>query len=246
MVPIEELWEVEENRFDPQLGRSPSVWFLPFASWAEREVPEGGVVPLLPCFFCSYSPGFCTVLSVVGKIVAFPCLVTSSLSSIEVASLRAMVLAMLSDSWNWLKSLYVSDSVQIGVVTQFKGLAAPGRFLVIGIGPEEGGSGFDVLASEFPTLRPDGSEDLSVNGSQFWPLVVGLVGVEGVIVLSLFGLWVSLSGKGVQGIGVTFRAAGAIGGKAPEGGSYEYVFWEHSGKAHPGTGEGWYHRSFWD
>ncbi len=65
--------------------------------------------------------------------------------------------------------------------------------------------GFNILASEFPGLGPEGSKESSVDRGKFWPLIVGAIGVEGVIVLLLDDdrLWGSGSGKEILSIKVT-------------------------------------------
>ncbi len=50
------------------------------------------------------------------------------------------------------------------------------------------------------------TEELSVDEGEFRPLEIGAIGIEGVIVLSLDGLWGLGSGEGIWGIGVAILA----------------------------------------
>ncbi len=57
--------------------------------------------------------------------------------------------------------------------------------------PKKCSSKLDVSLSKLPGLCLMETEESSVDGGEFGPLVIGAISIEGVIVFSLDGLWVS-------------------------------------------------------
>ncbi len=62
--------------------------------------------------------------------------------------------------------------------------------------------GLEVPSSEFPCLALVGTEESSVDGGEFGPLIIRAIPIEGVIVLLLDGDWGAGLGEWVWGIRV--------------------------------------------
>ncbi len=104
--------------------------------------------------------------------------------------------------------------------------------------PEEGCLGLNVSLSKFSSLGSEWTEKSLVNGSEFRPLVIRAIGIEGVVVPSLDGLWGLGSGEGIWGIRVTILI---LRGEVTHWQLREGYGGPGMGKDHPGTSSHLYH-----